>query len=109
VDEATVGKWRRRFVEHRVEGLRDEPRPGAPRTIEDARIEAAITPRPRRRGDRIGGSGFFSRRYTALYRPKPRGQAAGCGDVGFGVNLNLIIRGQVPTNQLRAISDGQGR
>jgi transposase len=42
VDEATVGKWRRRFVEHRVEGLRDEPRPGAPRTIEDARIEAVI-------------------------------------------------------------------
>src|SRR5216683_7427400 len=42
VDEATVGKWRRRFVEHRVEGLRDESRPGAPRTIEDARIEAVI-------------------------------------------------------------------
>src|SRR6266852_1610471 len=38
----TVGKWRRRFVEHRVEGLRDESRPGAPRTIEDARIEAVI-------------------------------------------------------------------
>src|SRR5260370_16952857 len=42
VDEATVGKWWRRFVEHGVEGLRDEPRPGAPRTIEDARIEAVI-------------------------------------------------------------------
>ncbi|MBV9238065.1 MAG: IS630 family transposase, partial [Xanthobacteraceae bacterium] len=27
----------------RVDGLRDEPRPGAPRTIEDARIEAVIT------------------------------------------------------------------
>ncbi len=39
----TVGKWRRRFVEHRVEGLRDAPRPGAPRTMEDARIEALIT------------------------------------------------------------------
>jgi transposase len=37
---ATVGKWRRRFVEHRLDGLRDEPRSGAPRTIEDARIEA---------------------------------------------------------------------
>jgi transposase len=42
VDRATVGKWRRRFVERRVEGLRDEPRSGAPRTIEDARIEAVI-------------------------------------------------------------------
>jgi transposase-like protein len=42
VDRATVGKWRRRFVEHGLDGLRDEPRSGAPRTIEDARIEAVI-------------------------------------------------------------------
>ena len=42
VVEMTVGKWRRRFVQDRVEGLRDEPRPGAPRTINDARIEATI-------------------------------------------------------------------
>ena len=42
VDPATVGKWRRRFLEHRLDGLRDEPRSGAPRTIEDARIEAVI-------------------------------------------------------------------
>jgi transposase len=39
----TVGKWRRRFLEQRVEGLRDEPRPGAPRTIEDERVAAVIT------------------------------------------------------------------
>jgi len=39
---ATVGKWRRRFVQHRVDGLRDEPRSGAPRTIDDTRIEAVI-------------------------------------------------------------------
>jgi transposase len=38
----TVGKWRRRFVQHRVAGLHDDPRSGAPRTIEDARIEAVI-------------------------------------------------------------------
>jgi transposase len=38
----TVGKWRRRFVERRLEGLYDEPRSGTPRTIEDARIEAVI-------------------------------------------------------------------
>ena len=40
--EDTVGKWRRRFVEHRVDGLHDEPRSGTPRTIEDERIEAII-------------------------------------------------------------------
>jgi transposase len=43
VHPQTVGKWRRRFLAQRVEGLRDEPRPGAPRTIEDERIEAVIT------------------------------------------------------------------
>jgi transposase len=42
VGENMVGKWRRRFAEHRLEGLRDEPRSGTPRTIEDARIEAMI-------------------------------------------------------------------
>jgi transposase len=42
VDKATVGKWRRRFVEHRLDGLHDAPRSGTPRTIDDARIEAVI-------------------------------------------------------------------
>ncbi len=38
----TVRKWWHRFAADRLEGLRDEPRPGAPRTIDDARIEAVI-------------------------------------------------------------------
>jgi transposase len=42
IDPDTVSKWRRRFAEHRLEGLCDEPRSGTPRTIEDARIEAVI-------------------------------------------------------------------
>ena len=32
----TVGKWRRRFIEKGCDGLLDEPRPGAPRTVSDA-------------------------------------------------------------------------
>jgi transposase len=39
---ATVGKWRRRFVERRMDGLLDEPRPGGPRSISDEQIEAVI-------------------------------------------------------------------
>src|SRR5262245_53866301 len=33
--EHTVGKWRRRFLKDRIEGLLDEARPGRPRTIDD--------------------------------------------------------------------------
>ena len=39
----TVGKWRARFLADRLEGLVDEPRPGAPRTITDADVEAVVT------------------------------------------------------------------
>ncbi len=42
VDPNTVSKWRRRFVERRLDGLLDQPRPGTPRSVEDARIEAVI-------------------------------------------------------------------
>ena len=38
----TVGKWRRRFVDLRLDGLADEPRPGAPRTVTDAQVEDVV-------------------------------------------------------------------
>ena len=42
VTQQTVGKWRSRYVEHRLDGLLDAPRSGAPRTIDDARVDAVV-------------------------------------------------------------------
>lgn len=38
----TVGKWRRSFVKQGVDGLLDQPRPGAPRQIGDEDVERVI-------------------------------------------------------------------
>lgn len=42
VTRQTVGRWRQCFVTKRVDGLLDEPRPGAPRTITDAAVERVL-------------------------------------------------------------------
>lgn len=42
VRKATVGKWRQRFVDRRLGGLLDEPRPGTPRKVSDADVERAL-------------------------------------------------------------------
>ncbi|MDH5237935.1 MAG: helix-turn-helix domain-containing protein [Acidimicrobiia bacterium] len=39
---ATVTKWRNRFARERLDGLVDEPRPGAARTISDEVVEAVV-------------------------------------------------------------------
>jgi transposase len=43
VTKPTVGKWRNRFIAKGPAGLLDEPRVGAPRTIEDEDVERVIT------------------------------------------------------------------
>ncbi len=42
VHRGMVRRWRTRFLEKRLDGLLDEPRPGAPRTISDADVERVI-------------------------------------------------------------------
>jgi len=42
VTRRTVGRWRQRFVSKRLDGLLDEPRPGAPRTVTDAAVERVV-------------------------------------------------------------------
>ena len=37
-----VGKWRARFLKVRLEGLYDEPRPGAPRKVSDEQVERVV-------------------------------------------------------------------
>ena len=42
VSPTTVCKWRTRFLADRLDGLADEPRPGAPRRITDAQVEDVV-------------------------------------------------------------------
>lgn len=42
VSEPTVGKWRSRFVEHRLDGLCDDARPGRPATVSAEQVEDVI-------------------------------------------------------------------
>jgi transposase len=42
VFRSTVGKWRSRFLKMRLDGLLDEPRPGAPREISDEQVERVV-------------------------------------------------------------------
>src|SRR6266496_2015175 len=42
VTPQTVGKWRARYIAAGLEGLLDEPRPGAPRKVTDEKVEAVV-------------------------------------------------------------------
>ena len=42
VSRVTVGKWRQRFLDRGLNGLHDEPRPGAPRSITDEQVAEVV-------------------------------------------------------------------
>ena len=43
LSQPTVGKWRARYVARGLDGLLDEPRPGAPRTVSDKDVDRVVT------------------------------------------------------------------
>lgn len=42
VSKQMVGKWRQRFIDRRLGGMLDEPRPGTPRKISDEDVERVV-------------------------------------------------------------------
>ena len=42
ISKPTVGKWRSRFLERRLDGLLDQPRSGRPRRVTDADVERVV-------------------------------------------------------------------
>jgi transposase len=74
VTPGTVCKWRSRFLKNRLDGLYDEPRPGAKRTITDAQVEDVIirtlgsTPRGATHGSTRGVAKAVGLSHTAISR-----------------------------------------
>ena len=75
IHEHTVGKWRRRFLKDRCDGLLDEARPGRPRTINDDQVAAVIE--RTLRTTPVDATHWSIRSMAALAFPTPR--SAECG------------------------------
>lgn len=83
VSNATVGKWRKRFLARGLDGLTDEPRSGAPRRVSDEQVEHVVmltletTPRDathwstRSMGERSGLSHMTVRRIWRAFGLQP--------------------------------------
>src|SRR4249920_3926782 len=74
--EHTVGKWRRRFLRDRCDGLLDEVRPGRPRTINDDQVAAVIE---RTLRTTPADATHWSIRSMAAETGFPTPRSAGCG------------------------------
>lgn len=85
LNQITVGKWRRRYLETGIEGLHDELRPGRPRSLDDERVAEVINtalqgPPPnatqwtvRAMAEQTGISKSTVQRWFELFGVQPRG------------------------------------
>ena len=72
LSQPTVGKWRKRYLEHGLQGLHDELRPGRPRSIEDERIATLITTTLRTKPEARVGVKWRMRRASSTGLPRMR-------------------------------------
>lgn len=80
----TVGKWRKRFVENRLDGLLDDPRCGAPRTITDEQVETVVvrTLETTPKNATHWSTGRWPRRVACRRRPsRASGVRSGCSRI----------------------------
>jgi hypothetical protein len=85
----TVGQWRNRYAEHGLDGLRDAPRSGRPRQIDDTTVQAVIAktlePPPPGRVALVGAPAGGRARTVAFdgapHLARPRSQAASVAHV----------------------------
>lgn len=76
ITDATVGKWRGRFLRDRIRGLYDELRPGRPRSIDDERVAGLIKKMLERKPkDGAGGPGRASDRGQLQHAQACEGQS----------------------------------
>lgn len=103
----TARKWRERFGDRRVDGRTDDPRPGAPRAITDAQVEAAVT-------RTLGSVPAGATRWSTRSRVRDRGlslTAVGRIRRAFGLKPHLHRTSELSTDPLFAgkVRDVVGR
>jgi len=91
---ATVGKWRRRFVEQGVAGLHDELRPGRPRPISDERVARLVRKslETKPKDARTGVSDRWQSRHGSRNRRcTASGRSSGWNRTGSGISSSRRI------------------